>query len=90
MKDQLCQYACPSCKRAILNRKIDRCLYCGATLPEDLLFSKQQIEKMEEQTRASEEQQKRNKSPKVGSDVGLGSDWIDAVDLANDLGSLFD
>ncbi len=32
-------YACPACQRGILNRAINRCLYCDATLPASLLFS---------------------------------------------------
>lgn len=37
------QFSCPACARAVLNRKIDKCLFCGAVLPAELLLSKEQI-----------------------------------------------
>jgi len=37
------KFICPSCKKNIVNRKVNSCLYCGKNLPEELLFSEQQI-----------------------------------------------
>jgi hypothetical protein len=45
-----------------LNRQSKNCLYCGAVLPENLLFSKEEIEmqnrKLEEKSREDRARQK--------------------------------
>ncbi|MGZ3255073.1 MAG: hypothetical protein ACXU7D_12285 [Burkholderiaceae bacterium] len=85
----LIKYECPKCERAILNRKIDKCLYCGAALPQNLLFSKEQIEKMAEQDRVNKEQT-NNRPMSGGYSADNGFDLSDAIDIASDLGGLFD
>jgi hypothetical protein len=38
------QFKCPQCNRPIMNRRNKNCLYCGAGLPENLLFTKEEAE----------------------------------------------
>lgn len=49
------RFQCPKCNRPIMNRRNKQCLYCGATLPENLLFTPAEIEieqrKLEEANR---------------------------------------
>jgi len=40
------EHLCPGCDRSIINRAISKCLYCGAELPSELLFTEEQIAKM--------------------------------------------
>lgn len=37
------KFACPKCKRAILNRAYQKCEHCGADLPPELLFTKHEL-----------------------------------------------
>jgi hypothetical protein len=56
------QFKCPQCNRPIMNRRNKNCLYCGAALPESLLFTKEEIEmqqrKLDEANRQHQAQQK--------------------------------
>jgi hypothetical protein len=48
-------FGCPKCKRPVANRNRAECLYCGAALPEQVLFSPEeraQRERRLEQERA--------------------------------------
>lgn len=69
------QFKCPGCARAILNRKIDRCLYCGATLPAELLFTQEQIDEFNEQQRVMEEKRDRFKPGQGGGDFDADLDF---------------
>lgn len=40
---------CPACDAVIYSRRSGRCGVCGAELPEDLLFTDEQREKIEDQ-----------------------------------------
>jgi hypothetical protein len=40
-------FKCPKCDRFIYNRRLRNCGYCNAILPEDLLLSQSQIEKLD-------------------------------------------
>ncbi|MDH5355080.1 MAG: hypothetical protein OEY09_11610 [Gammaproteobacteria bacterium] len=42
------KYCCPACERDILNRAVDRCLYCGASIPVELLFTEKEIQENEQ------------------------------------------
>lgn len=75
------RFACPSCNRNIINRKINRCLYCGATLPSDLLFTKEEIAVLDEQ--------EHRQRVRGGSRTDNGFDAGDALDIVSDLGDLF-
>ena len=48
---------CPNCGRILYNRKIRNCVYCNVALPENLLLSQSQVEKLEKTTA---EMQKRH------------------------------
>jgi len=41
------KFQCPKCKRPIVSRRNKLCQYCGAALPEHLLFTKAEIEKQD-------------------------------------------
>jgi hypothetical protein len=38
------QFKCPQCNRPVLSRRSKNCLYCGAVLPENLVFTKEEVE----------------------------------------------
>jgi hypothetical protein len=78
------KYKCPSCERAILNRKIDKCLYCGASLPESLLFSQSEIERLDSQQRTFEEQQKRERITPTGGTAPSGAELDGLTDTIID------
>lgn len=82
------KYKCPSCNRGVLNRKVDRCLYCGATLPSDLLFSKEEIAALDEQERARREKKHQTGSGQAGFATSGGFDPGDVIDIISDLGDL--
>ncbi len=76
-------HRCPECDREVLNRAHDKCLYCGASIPKELLFTEDEIEKNEEEYKKkmeeAEERRKRNRSS-VSHDI-LGSDYSDGGDF---------
>jgi hypothetical protein len=78
------KYKCPSCERAILNRKIDKCLYCDASLRGNLLFTQSEIEKLDSQQRAFEEQQKRERIPQTGGTAPSGAELDGLADTIID------
>ncbi|MFL6657462.1 MAG: hypothetical protein ACJ8GW_05280 [Massilia sp.] len=90
------RFVCPICDRGILNRKINKCLYCGAALPSELLFSSEKIAAMDAQMRADEEERARNRKVGPGtSDLGTGGgldvvDVVNGIDLLSDIAGLFD
>ncbi len=53
------EYRCPQCKRLIYDRKHKKCGYCGAELPEDLLFTQEEVEKMNKELTELEEQHRK-------------------------------
>ena len=44
-------FTCPSCQQPITNRKVKKCLMCGNAIPDELLLSKEQIQKFDELAR---------------------------------------
>ena len=40
-------YLCPKCSRAIYNRRLKTCGFCGAELPPELLFSAAELEMLD-------------------------------------------
>ena len=49
MDDLNVKYKCPACNQAVLNRRIGHCLYCGASLPPDFLFSNEKIARLDDE-----------------------------------------
>lgn len=86
MEEATSRYCCPECDRAILNRKIAKCLYCGAALPAGLLLSAEAIAELNRQQQAFEAQHKQTTSTPASD--SSGSNWnvgdaIDVIDIAS-------
>ncbi|QAU33426.1 hypothetical protein [Janthinobacterium sp. 17J80-10] len=90
MEEVRFRYRCPACDKGILNRKIDRCLYCGATLPPELLLSKEIVAELDRQQQDLEEKRNREKSPKIDESSDSGFGLGDIIEIASDIGGLFD
>jgi hypothetical protein len=43
------KFVCPSCERPIYNRRIDKCEFCGETLPSELLYSENEVGNLDKQ-----------------------------------------
>jgi hypothetical protein len=69
------RYCCPACDRDIVNRAVERCLYCGELVPQELLFTEKEVEDIEkkhkEKVRAIEEGRKRKRRTETGG----GDEW---------------
>ena len=81
-KQQKQKYCCQACGREIVNRAVDRCLYCGESIPKELLFTEEEIheneEAYEEKIRGIEERRKRKKRNNIeGSGGPFDSGWGD-------------
>jgi len=72
------RYFCPACDRDIVNRAVERCLYCRELIPQELLFTEKEVEEIEkrhkEKIRAMEEGRKRKKRMGTRGDNGQLSD----------------
>ena len=49
-------YHCPSCQRLLYNRRLTRCGFCGAKIPESLRFTSEEATAVENKIRELEEQ----------------------------------
>jgi len=49
---------CPSCKRVLYNRRLKRCGFCGATIPEELRFTSEETAALERKMEELEESRK--------------------------------
>ncbi len=71
-------YRCPECDRDVLDRAHHKCLYCGAAIPKDLLFTEDEIEKNEEEYKKrveeAEERRRRIRS-------SINHDTLDILDI---------
>jgi hypothetical protein len=90
MEEIQSKYQCPACDRSILNRKIDRCLYCGATLPQELLFSAEKIAALDKEAHKQEERRKQNPAPQTIEQSEFLSNSIDTIEIISDIGGFFD
>ena len=41
---------CPACQRPLYNRRLEKCGYCSAPIPEELRFTKEEIEELDRKT----------------------------------------
>jgi hypothetical protein len=68
------KYCCPACDRDIVNRNVDRCLYCGEAIPQELLFTEEEVRKNEKayegKIREIEEGRQRKKLMESGGHGG--------------------
>jgi hypothetical protein len=83
---------CPSCQRLVQNKNFQRCVWCGHTLPADLLLNAKQIsEAGERKPIASKEKAASSVQSKgaIASGAADVTDVLDAIGLALDLSDLF-
>ena len=52
-------YSCPSCQRALYNRRLTHCGFCGAQIPDNLRFTKEEIESLDRRMAELEEQRRQ-------------------------------
>tara|TARA_R110000787_G_scaffold177046_9_gene289115 strand:+ start:304 stop:540 length:237 start_codon:yes stop_codon:yes gene_type:complete len=43
------KFLCPSCEKPIYNRRVDKCEFCGETLPSELLYSENEVDNLDKQ-----------------------------------------
>jgi transcription initiation factor TFIIIB Brf1 subunit/transcription initiation factor TFIIB len=83
---EVIKYRCPSCGFQIFNRRVSKCESCGAVLPFELLFSREQLAALD----AEHEKSKRDRGARVrtaggssdsgGVDSGVSWDVGNSVD----------
>lgn len=68
-------FRCSECDREIVNRAVERCLYCAAAIPQALRFSDEEIRQNEEAAdeivRKADQRRKRHRSSGGGMDGPL-------------------
>jgi hypothetical protein len=75
-------FNCPNCQRDILNRKRSVCEWCGSELPEDLLLSAEQIQKLAEQSaKEKAEHEKFMKKPSNTTSIPSSSVDLFSVEI---------
>jgi hypothetical protein len=52
-------YNCPECHRAIYNRRLTHCGFCGAPIPDKLRFTSEEIAKLDREAAELEEQHRQ-------------------------------
>ena len=52
-------YNCPECHRALYNRRLTHCGFCGAPIPDELRFTSEEIAKLDREMAELEEQHKQ-------------------------------
>lgn len=59
--------SCPTCGRTVFNKRYPKCEFCGASLPEGLVLSREERERVLEQDRIESDAtwQERQKQEKV-------------------------
>jgi len=50
---------CPSCSRVLYNRRLARCGFCGATIPEELRFTQEEIAALDRKMAELEESRRQ-------------------------------
>jgi hypothetical protein len=59
MDDITPQYTCGSCRRAVLNRRVERCVFCDELLPPGVMLSAAEIAALEAEDRARSDMARR-------------------------------
>lgn len=54
MKEIAPKFRCAACDRGVLNRAVQRCLYCGADLPSEVRLAPEVIAKRDEEHKRKE------------------------------------
>jgi predicted nucleic acid-binding Zn ribbon protein len=52
-------YNCPKCHRALYNRRLTHCGFCGAAIPDELRFTSEEIAKLDREMGDLEEQRRQ-------------------------------
>lgn len=79
------KYKCLACNQAVLNRRIDHCLYCGASLPPDFLFSKEKIARLDDEQYKRDELRKSTNPGQTVERSNLVRQFVGGADLLDDL-----
>lgn len=78
---------CPKCKRIIYNRRLKNCGYCGEIIPEELRFSAEEIEKLDqeeaEMDRARKEREMAREAEEKAKRTASGFDFNINIDIPN-------
>lgn len=71
------KYKCPDCSRTIFNRRNSKCEFCGCELPSELLFSSDDIARLEKSRKARERDRRQTSdSNQSTSDSFNLTDWL--------------
>ncbi|MCE2594969.1 hypothetical protein K6Y31_09085 [Motilimonas cestriensis] len=60
------KFVCPSCERPIYNRRIEKCEFCGDALPNELLYSQNDVDNLDRQQAESLKRQTNTSSYSSG------------------------
>lgn len=73
------KYKCPNCNFPVFNRRVTKCESCHEPLPQELLYSKKQMESIDaefERNKAQAERFKRSMGvPCSGGENAVGGDF---------------
>jgi hypothetical protein len=87
------KYACPSCGFRVISRRCSKCEHCGRELPQELLFSAAQIERLNADAEASRRAQAARAATEPGAlrpQPGFGvADGIWIADVIADIAQDF-
>ena len=65
---------CPSCQRVLYNRRLTRCGYCGAEIPDSLRFTAEEIAALDREIAELDEQRKRRQRAAEEAEQAKGGD----------------
>jgi hypothetical protein len=75
---------CPSCNRILYNRRLTKCGFCGALLPEHLRFTPEEIaklEKIEKELEKSAEERRKQADEQYQQDAASQGSFDISVDI---------
>lgn len=71
------KFRCPACGFQIFNRRVTKCEGCGCELPSELLFSRDEVTKLDAQYELGRKEReaitRRARSHDLGGSSGIGS-----------------
>ena len=71
-------YNCPSCQRPLYNRRLTHCGFCGAQIPDNLRFTKDEIESLDRRMAELEEQRRQRELAAAEEEAARRHDSGDA------------
>lgn len=54
------KFICPNCERPIYNRRVTKCEFCSEPIPEELLYSAEELKQLDNQHTQNTSQQNNN------------------------------